>query len=497
MIDYQYADLFKKDGVKKDLILDFGDFQITNEKLYFESFELSESLCSQKSLQFGCCESSLLKFKCRNEFGQLTNKKFDAYIVLNDISDDAFKIGTYKVNSDSLSGDKKYVNITAYDDLFDIVNSNVAEWYNSLVFPITQKEFRDSFFEYFGIVQEDIVLIQDEMYIEQTVNTTELSGRDVLFSICELNGVFGSINRQGVFTYVSLGKYEGAAEIETNQYMSVEYEDFETLQIGKLQIRQEKNDIGTIVGEGENTYIVEDNFLVYGKSSGELENIASKLIEKISGVYYRPARATIRGNLCLEVGDPIVVQSRNKEIKTYILERTTKGIQTLKDSIQAQGTLKHSEKVNSTQRQLNQLRGKTNSLERTVEQTVSRITDVEKQTETAITQTAESLRIEIQGISESTNNLREDVNKNTEDIDKTTYQFGTEDFTVAKEGEEIETHISYKGMSVQQDGKDVLVANNKGVKAEDLHATTYLIVGRNSRLEDYQENRTACFWIGG
>jgi hypothetical protein len=56
-------------------------------------------------------------------------------------------------------------------------------------------------------------------------------------------------------------------------------------------------------------------------------------------------------------------------------------------------------------------------------------------------------------------------------------------------------------MIVAQDSDEKLVANADGVKAEDLHATTYLIIGNNSRFEDYTnssgEARTACFWIGG
>ena len=51
-------------------------------------------------------------------------------------------------------------------------------------------------------------------------------------------------------------------------------------------------------------------------------------------------------------------------------------------------------------------------------------------------------------------------------------------------------------MTVYKGGEEVLVADNEGVKAEDLHATTYLIVGRNSRFEDLGYDRTACFWIG-
>ena len=84
----------------------------------------------------------------------------------------------------------------------------------------------------------------------------------------------------------------------------------------------------------------------------------------------------------------------------------------------------------------------------------------------------------------------------TETVKKTAYEFNTEDLKVSKEGEEVESHLSYKGLRVQKNKKDVLIADNEGVKAKDLQATTYLIVGKNSRFENYGDNRTGCFWIG-
>ncbi|MBQ8763148.1 MAG: hypothetical protein IJZ07_03505 [Clostridia bacterium] len=55
-------------------------------------------------------------------------------------------------------------------------------------------------------------------------------------------------------------------------------------------------------------------------------------------------------------------------------------------------------------------------------------------------------------------------------------------------------------MSVYKNEEEVLTANNEGVKAANLHATTYLIIGNYSRFEDYTnadgEARTGCFWIG-
>ena len=55
------------------------------------------------------------------------------------------------------------------------------------------------------------------------------------------------------------------------------------------------------------------------------------------------------------------------------------------------------------------------------------------------------------------------------------------------------------GMKVYRNNDIVLTANNQGVDAKNLHATTYLIIGGNSRMESVTENgdkRTAVFWIG-
>jgi hypothetical protein len=70
---------------------------------------------------------------------------------------------------------------------------------------------------------------------------------------------------------------------------------------------------------------------------------------------------------------------------------------------------------------------------------------------------------------------------------------------ISKTGSEMETIVDDDGIKVFRDNEKVLTANNEGVVAYDLHAKTYLIVGENSRFEDYEkdgEARTGCFWIG-
>ena len=420
MINYEYAELFKKDNVQKQLIIDFDNGQITNNRIYSEAFELKESLCSENELRFGSCEASVLKLKIRNEFGELKNKWITVSTILDGNTDIPFQYGKYKVYSDEPSGDRKYTNITAYDAMYDIINAEMVEWYDGLQFPISMKDFRDSFFTYLGVEQAETTLIQDNMLIEKTIDADSISGKTIITAICELNGVFGHINRIGLFEYISLAQkikylhpsstlypsndiYPGMVldleytkhDIPSSLYQTCEYEDYETQYITKLQIRQEQNDIGAISGTGTNCYIVEDNFLVYGKSADELSRICARLFGQICGVRYRPFKAVVKGNPCYEVGDLVNVKAKYKDIEGYILERTIKGIQALKDTFEAKGVYEYVEKVNSTNREVKRLKGKTAVLERTVEMLNSEINDEENGLKSQIKQTAEEISTKV------------------------------------------------------------------------------------------------------
>lgn len=120
----------------------------------------------------------------------------------------------------------------------------------------------------------------------------------------------------------------------------------------------------------------------------------------------------------------------------------------------------------------------------TVEETIENLS-------TSMEQTAEQIKIEIkQEI------LEEGVA--TAVITTTGFTFNDEGLTVSKTGNEMSTLISEDGMTIYRDNTEVLTADNTGVYAANLRATTYLIIGVNSRFEDYDNNtRTGCFWIGG
>lgn len=69
----------------------------------------------------------------------------------------------------------------------------------------------------------------------------------------------------------------------------------------------------------------------------------------------------------------------------------------------------------------------------------------------------------------------------------TGFRFDEEGLTISKTGREMTTKIDEDGMVIKRNEEERLIANNEGVIAYDLHAKTYLIVGSNSRFEDYEK----------
>jgi gas vesicle protein len=439
VVNYQYAELFKKDSIDKQLTIETDDktTKITNVELHQEQFELTESICSESELTIGSCEAAVLKFTVSNIFLPMKDKMITVKTVIDNNTANPFQIGRYKVYSDTPTADRTKRDIVAYDSLYDVINADVAEWYNTLLpdkdSVTTMKAFRDSFFGYFGIEQADAQLVNDDMKVEKTVEPEELSGATVLNCICEINGCFGHIGRDGRFHYIYLeqeiqGLYPRnnlypaddlyprepkSTRISKSLYISAQYEDFLVKTIDKLQIRKEEDDIGVIVGSGTNAYVIQDNFLVYGKGSEELTGIANNIYGKIRGIIYRPFSADCKGNPCIEVGDAVRLPTKYEIIESYVLKRTLKGIQALRDNYEATGEEYRSTQANSVHKSIIQLKGKTNVLTRTIEETNSKITDVESGLSSEIKQTANSIRSEV---SDSVNNLSSSIQQNAESI---------------------------------------------------------------------------------
>ena len=377
MINYAYQSLFYKDNIEKQLNISFTGGSITNTNIRAEEFELCEDLCTGNEIVFGECNANKITFVVGYYANSIAGKTIT--VTTTPSGGTAFQLGKYKVLSDYPTADKKFRKIVAYDALYDILKADVRAWYDTVLpnnsTTLTLKQFRDSFFTYFGVTQESATLPNDNMTVTRTINPSCITGKTVLKCILELNACFGKIGRDGKFKYVSLEKptsglfpattlypsttlypqKRGFAREENQRvYNSLQYEEFETKVIDYLMILDERGDVGATAGStSTNVYQIKDNFLVFGKSAQDLNTIASNIFPNITDRFYRPAKINTIGNPCLEVGDGINVNTVDGVlVNTYILRRKLKGIQSLKDSYTADGLEYRANDRNTTSEQL-------------------------------------------------------------------------------------------------------------------------------------------------
>lgn len=401
--------------------------KIDNSMLEIGTFALEESLCSESELKFGACEANCVKFTARNTAGNIIGKTISIEETIDGDSENPMPYGVFKVASDVPTADRTKRQITAYDAMYDIINTDVKSWYAGLSFPMTLKQFRDSFFAHLGIAQVETSLVNDSMTVNKTIVATQtddssavteesaISGKTVVTAICEINGCFGNINREGKFEYIFLKAITSAlypaedlfprddlfpsdanTESMTRHYITFDYEDFQSQAITQLEIKSSDDTAGAIVGTAGNNYSITGNFLVSDKTGAELERIANNLLPIMKQAEYTPIKScTCVGNPCLTLGEPIRFNTTREIVETYLLQRTLTGVQSKRDSISAQGTQTHSAKVNSIRDTIESVERRTGKLERNADHLQSTYEDLEEQTNTKFEQTAKSISAEV------------------------------------------------------------------------------------------------------
>lgn len=443
-IDESLKTIFKNDtipivsqNVRKDLEVYFPDLNLTirTDQIKDDSFSLDESLFSESDIVFGVCEAAQIKFTVAGVDADLTGLEF----TINQIIDNNYVVplGIYKVSSAKKQNDEWFKDVIAYDRMKNI-DVDVADWYNSLTFPTPLSVFRASLLSYVGMEEDLRVLPNDNMTVERTIEPSQISGRVVLTACEEINGVFGHMSRTGKLKHVVLepayGLYPSfmlypsnsllpvsetdktyaqsnliSENVSKAMYRSVKFEEYTVKEIDKLQIRQEEDDIGAIVGTGSNTYVIEGNFLVFGKSAAELDIIATNTFGNMNKRPYRPYSSESIGLPYAELGDMIAFAT-DDVVTGYIFKRTLTGIQALVDTYSAPGTLERVQNF-SVNKQIIQLLGKTAVIKKSVEEVSVDVSDLAENTSGrfALTDEQIELRVTKAGVISSINQTAEAV----------------------------------------------------------------------------------------
>ena len=428
MANSDYRELFWKSSLDHQISITVDGNEVADNTLIeSEAFELEESLCSESELTFGACESNCIKFVTHGTTN-LLGKTITVSEKITDSGLEPFIYGKYTVVSDVPTSDRTKREITAYDSMRTILNDNVQPWYAALTFPMTLKALRDSFFAYLGIEQVETTLANDGITINKTITTdgttengdiitseTTISGKTIITAICELNGCFGNINRDGKFEYVVLDEIipsvypsdtlypeddlyprDSNAESMKGRYIEFDYEDFQTANITQLEITASSDSAGVLVGDTGNTYTISGNVLITDKTADELKEIAANILPIISKVTYTPIKSSnCVGNPCVMLGEPLRFNTSRAIIYTYVLQRTLSGIQAKRDTFTSNGCEYYTQKVNSISEELTSVKGRTNKLERTADHTLSELSDLSTDTASKFEQTADSIQAEV------------------------------------------------------------------------------------------------------
>ena len=378
-------------------------YDIAATNIVANTTKLIQSISDAEQLKYGSVEPSMFEIQIAQDTAQVERveasaiagmgrgkiwdcaqgKKLTVYIKKGIIEHSA----EFFIKSIKGEGTTGFKTITAYDAL-SLFDKNVAEWYNGLNFnSLTLKAFRESLCTYCGVEFESVTLPNDSMTISRTMSATSITGRDILSACCELCGCWPKIDLWGTnkLKWVTLGK----TSCETFDYSQYDYtfrpdstrEEYDCKGINAVIIRATDDDVGghypaTVQ---DNPYIIQGNFLCFGKSTAELTTIAQNIYNQIANKPYRPHKTVITGRPYLEPGDKVTVKfadGNGGTFDTYILKRTMTGEAALLDTYEAKGQKEHREQYGISQ-QIQQIQGRTNELTRTVDETVNTITHIE------------------------------------------------------------------------------------------------------------------------
>lgn len=430
---------------------------------------------------------------------------------------EAAKLPFFYVDSISIDETKNKSIITAYDIIGSADNHLIK---NTVIsYPLTLSSFAGSIAQAIGGTVSVDFEGRDITITEGNFNGTETL-RSVLASIAEATGTVCYCKSGHTIAFKTLSDTVNDT-LDGSNYFDFSAEDGITL----TQIAA-NTQLGDNVTSGEEGYtqVFWDNPFL--ELRDDKQEIIDAIASKILGITLIPYNLSWRGNPFYEFGDCIEVTTVKGGVKKiYFFNETliysgglkstsewvggeTEDAEAAPTSISVlKQTYAKVDKINQTielvaqessevKEEMSALKVETDGIFTEVRQTQSTLFDniesvnenidsVNKKIQTAIT--ADNISIEIQ---------KELVNGVTSVTTSTGFTFDEEGLTISKTGTEMSTQITEDGMTVYRDNTAVLVANNIGVEATNLYAKTYLIIGQNSRLEDYNGNRTGCFWIG-
>lgn len=370
--------------------------------------------------------------------------------------------------------------------------------------------------------------------------------RQVLDAIAEATGSFYYISVDNQLTFKTFNPAEEAYTITKDCYFTLESGKSRSLKEVAHITELGDNISATYAGSGDTQYLRNNPLLELTEDTAE---VLSSIINFKPSTVINDFTLNWRGNPSLLLGQKILIETNENPIETYIINDVITFNGGLSQTTEWNFEEAENETTNpvSIGEAINQTYARVDKVNKRIDLVVSDVTQAKEEISTQITQTAEGITMlsgrvdanseelstiqqnadsitasvksvetatqeaidtlnsninEVESkITQTANNLNIEFTNKINDIDSVTtstgFTFNKDGLQVKKSGSEMTTKITEDGMIVYRNSEEMLTANNTGVKAVNLHATTYLIIGSNSRIEDMSNSRSGVFWIGG
>lgn len=420
------------------------------------------------------------------------------------------------------------LSVTAYDSLYAATKHTISE------LPMTSYTIGQLATACGGLLGVTVAYrgVNDTVFDTEYSEGANFSGeetiREVLDAIAEATQTIYYINSENVLTFRRI-----TANDETVYTISKErYIDLEISENRRLAAITHSTELGDNVTakatyNGTTQYIRENPFYTM---RDDINTLLDNALAAVGGLTVGQFDCQWRGNFLLEIGDRmwITLKDGREENTFFLLDDVITYDGTLSETTQWKYTASESEtesnpttigetikntyaRVDKANQEIALVASRIeenadsiSSLKMNADSITASVTAVRQETEEAFSEVNENIgtltqKVEAQITAEDvTLSINTALENGVTKVETTTgYKFDEVGLTVSKSDSELSTQITENGMTVYKQDEAVLVANNVGVDATNLHATTYLIVGTNSRFEDFGENRTGCFWIGG
>lgn len=355
--------------MKNKLISNSLNLTLLDANLY-GGVTFQQEIITENDFVYGVVAAASIKFSIDNTSGEAEtyiDQAFDWYCEMSGETDYAYK-GTYTVTDITKNGKK--ATLTAYDCIKKLDTSADA-WVSTLKYPITLANMLSSMGNKLGLSITALTNTYRGNYtVYNNFMTRNITYRQILEYIAQIANVNFMADTSGQKDIIYKRYTETTTTIDNSKYVKLTLSDYTTEPIDKVQIQSTFDDIGYVVGTGDNAYVITENPLFFtNEKQSTITSIASSLLAELKTITYTPMKFSTLKDFGINCGDIIKVNN----ISCYIMKKSIKPSGCEFECVGNKRRDTQKTEVNSA---ITALNNKTNELVRTVDETKSTLTEV-------------------------------------------------------------------------------------------------------------------------